>query len=100
MSLISAAFGAMLNIILNFAMIPSMGAQGAGIATAISYFAVFVFRAIHSKSFMPFDLKAGMILLNCSNHFYGFEFEIQYFGSNCNGGIYVRSQCEIHYFST
>jgi O-antigen/teichoic acid export membrane protein len=64
MSLISAAFGAMLNIILNLAMIPSMGAQGAGIATAISYFAVFVFRAIHSKSFMPFDLKAGKILLN------------------------------------
>ncbi len=64
MSFITAAFGAILNIILNFAMIPSMGAQGAGIATAISYFAVFVFRAVHSKSFMPFDLKAWKILLN------------------------------------
>ena len=64
MSLITAAFGAILNIILNFMMIPSMGAQGAGVATAISYFAVFVFRAVHSKSFMPFDLKTGKLFLN------------------------------------
>lgn len=64
MSLITAAFGAILNIILNFLMIPQMGAQGAGIATAISYFAVFVFRAIHSKKFMPFDLKAWKVALN------------------------------------
>ena len=64
MSLITAALGAILNIILNIVMIPSMGAQGAGIATAISYFAVFALRAIHSKSFMPFDLKAGKLALN------------------------------------
>lgn len=64
MSFITAALGAGLNVGLNFLMIPSMGAQGAGIATAISYFAVFVFRAIHSKSFMPFDLKAHKLLLN------------------------------------
>ena len=64
MSFITAALGAGLNIALNFLMIPSMGAQGAGIATAISYFAVFVFRAIHSKSFMPFDLKAYKLVLN------------------------------------
>ena len=64
MSLITAAFGAGLNIVLNLLMIPSMGAQGAGIATAISYFAVFVFRAIHSKKFMPFDLKAWKVALN------------------------------------
>lgn len=64
MSLITAAFGAILNIVLNFMMIPSMGAQGAGIATAISYFSVFVFRAIHSKSFMPFDLKAIKVAIN------------------------------------
>lgn len=64
MSLFTAAFGAILNIILNILMIPTMGAQGAGIATAISYFAVFVFRAIHSKSFMPFDLKAIKLFVN------------------------------------
>ncbi len=64
MSLITAAVGAGLNIVLNFLLIPKMGAQGAGIATALSYFAVFVFRAIHSKTFMPFDLKAWKLALN------------------------------------
>ena len=64
MSLVTAAAGAGLNIALNILLIPEMGAQGAGIATALSYFAVFVLRAIHSKSFMPFDLKSGKLLLN------------------------------------
>ena len=64
MSLLTAALGAILNIVLNLAMIPHLGAQGAGIATAISYFAVFAFRAIHSKSFMPFDLKIHKIAIN------------------------------------
>lgn len=64
MSLVTAAAGAGLNIILNLSLIPEMGAQGAGIATALSYFAVFVLRAIHSKSFMPFDLKSGKLVLN------------------------------------
>lgn len=64
MSLVTAAAGAGLNIILNLILIPKMGAQGAGIATAISYFAVFVLRAIHSKTFMPFDLKAWKLALN------------------------------------
>lgn len=63
-SFITAACGAILNIVLNVLMIPSMGAQGAGIATAISYFAVFVLRAINSKSFMPFDLKTRTLVLN------------------------------------
>ncbi len=64
MSLVTAAAGAGLNIALNILLIPEMGAQGAGIATALSYFVVFVLRAIHSKSFMPFDLKTGKLLLN------------------------------------
>ncbi len=64
MSLVTAAAGATLNVILNLLLIPKMGAQGAGIATAFSYFAVFVLRAIHSKSFMPFDLKAWKLTLN------------------------------------
>ncbi len=64
MSLVTAAVGAGINIVLNLLLIPKMGAQGAGIATAISYFAVFVLRAVHSKSFMPFDLKAYKLSLN------------------------------------
>ena len=64
MSFITAALGALLNIILNLALIPKMGAQGAGIATAASYFAVFAVRAIHSKKFMPFSLGAWRLSLN------------------------------------
>lgn len=64
MSLVTAVVGAGINIVLNLYLIPRMGAQGAGIATAISYFAVFVLRAAHSKSFMPFDLKAYKLALN------------------------------------
>lgn len=64
MSLFTAAAGAGLNIALNILMIPSMGAQGAGIATAMSYFAVFTLRAIHSKKFMPFNLKVWKLMLN------------------------------------
>jgi O-antigen/teichoic acid export membrane protein len=64
MSLFTASAGAGLNIVLNLLMIPSMGAQGAGIATALSYFVVFVLRAIHSKKFMPFNLKAWKLTLN------------------------------------
>lgn len=64
MSLVTAAVGALFNIVLNFLLIPKMGAQGAGIATACSYFIVFLLRAIHSKTFMPFDLKTGKMVLN------------------------------------
>ena len=64
MSLITAAVGAGLNVILNLLLIPKMGAQGAAIATAFSYFAVFALRAIHSKSFMPFNLKTWRLVLN------------------------------------
>lgn len=64
MSLVTAAAGAGINVVLNLLLIPKMGAQGAGIATAISYFAVFALRAIHSKSFMPFNLKAWKLTLN------------------------------------
>ena len=64
MSLVTAAVGAGLNVILNLLLIPKMGAQGAAIATAFSYFAVFTLRAIHSKSFMPFNLKTWRLVLN------------------------------------
>jgi len=64
MSLVTAAFGAILNVVLNFLLIPTMGGQGAGIATAVSYFAVFALRAIHSKTFMPFNLKSWKLVIN------------------------------------
>ena len=64
MSMVSALFGAVLNIILNILLIPDMGAQGAGIATMISYMAVFLIRAVSSKRYMPFKLGVPKLVLN------------------------------------
>ena len=42
--LISGTVGAIINLILNFILIPMMGVSGAAFATCISYFGVFVYR--------------------------------------------------------
>ncbi len=48
-TLITTALGAIMNIILNAVLIPHFLAQGAAIATAISYFTVYLVRAIDIK---------------------------------------------------
>lgn len=55
--LFSAIFGASINIILNFILIPIMGAVGAAIATCISYIMVFVFRFFHTKKYLKYNIK-------------------------------------------
>lgn len=45
----SAIVGAILNVVLNFALIPTLGANGASIATCISYFMIFIYRLIDTK---------------------------------------------------
>lgn len=52
LSMMTAGAGAVVNVALNFILIPSIGAYGAAIATAISFFAVFVIRAINTKKFV------------------------------------------------
>ena len=64
MSMVTALFGAVLNIVLNILLIPSMGAQGAAIATAVSYFSVFVFRIINSKKYVSFDTHTIRLFVN------------------------------------
>ena len=54
-SLITAAAGAVTNIILNFALIPFLGAMGAAIATAACYGLVFVIRIIDTQKYIRFD---------------------------------------------
>jgi O-antigen/teichoic acid export membrane protein len=54
-SLLTAAVGAIVNIVLNFALIPSLGAMGAAIATAICYGIVFFIRVIDTKKYIPFS---------------------------------------------
>ncbi len=48
-TLITTLIGAIMNLILNFLLIPIYGPNGAAIATCISYFAVYVVRAIDIK---------------------------------------------------
>ena len=52
--LFSGTFGAILNIVLNFILIPNCGVYGAAIATCISYIAVFIFRVFHTKKYMHY----------------------------------------------
>ena len=54
--LISGTFGAVLNVVLNFALIPMIGVYGAALATCFSYVAVFVFRAFHTKKYMSYKV--------------------------------------------
>lgn len=64
MSFWTSLVGAVLNIALNMLMIPRLGAMGASIATFISYFAVFVIRAVTMKKFIPFKLYPIRLAVN------------------------------------
>ena len=64
-SCITAMAGAAINIVLNFLLIPSpLGVQGAAIATFVSYFAVFLIRAVNSRKYIPFKLYGGYVAVN------------------------------------
>lgn len=53
-------FGAVLNLVLNFLLIPSpLKVQGAAIATLFSYLVVFLIRMKNARKFIPFQLHGG-----------------------------------------
>ena len=56
--------GAGINIVLNLIWIPIWGAVGASLATAISYFVVFVLRAATMHRYIRFDLQIPKIAIN------------------------------------
>lgn len=64
MSLWTSLVGAVLNIALNLLMIPRMGAMGASVATFISYFVVFIIRAVTMKRYIPFKLYPVRVAIN------------------------------------
>lgn len=53
----STVVGAVVNIVLNIVLVYFMGAMGAAIATAFSYFVVWVIRLKHVKRYMKLKLK-------------------------------------------
>ena len=63
-SFITASVGALSNIVLNFMLIPSMGAMGAAIATAVSYLIAFAIRAIDVRKYICFDMHFAKVAIN------------------------------------
>ncbi|MBO5530136.1 MAG: polysaccharide biosynthesis C-terminal domain-containing protein [Bacilli bacterium] len=54
--LFSALLGALINIILNFILIPIIGVYGAACATSMSYISVFAFRLFDTKKYIKIDI--------------------------------------------
>ena len=63
-SMLTAMVGALVNIILNFVMIPTHGAMGAAVATLISYLAVFAVRSYDTSLELKFPRHYGRLILN------------------------------------
>jgi O-antigen/teichoic acid export membrane protein len=57
MTFLTSMAGALINVVLNLILIPTIEAQGAAIATLVSYFAVFVIRAVNTRRYVPFSLS-------------------------------------------
>ena len=61
---VTTGIGAGLNILLNFILIPSMGVNGAALATCLSYLLIFLARAVHSRRFIKIKWNAPRLTLN------------------------------------
>lgn len=61
--LFSGMFGAIMNIILNFILIPSLKVYGAAIATSVSYIIVCLYRIIDTRKYVKIKLKNEYIIL-------------------------------------
>lgn len=53
----STVYGAITNIFLNIIFTPYLGALGAAIATAVSYFEVWIFRYLHSRKYIRIKIN-------------------------------------------
>ena len=66
LSMLTALTGALINIVLNFILIPNHGAMGAAVATFISYLAVYVVRVVDTKKYIRFNTHTVLLLVNCA----------------------------------
>lgn len=64
MSFLTSMCGAVINVTVCMLLIPRLGAQGAAIAAAISYFIVFIVRAVNTQRYVSFDMHPMTLLLN------------------------------------
>ena len=64
LSMLTAMAGAVINVILNFVLIPDHGALGAAVATMISYAAVYVIRGYDTAKYLKFPLHTIRVSIN------------------------------------
>lgn len=64
LSMMTAMAGAVINVILNFVLIPSHGAMGAAVATFISYLAVFFIRSYDTSFYLKFRQHPFRVAVN------------------------------------
>ncbi len=63
-SMLTALAGAVLNVVLNFLLIPRFDAMGASVATFVSYFAVCILRLVTGRRLIPFKSEWGRLTVN------------------------------------
>ena len=61
---LSTAIGAIVNLVFNAILIPQLGIQGAAIATAVSFFFVWIFRLFYSKKYIKWDIRIKTHLIS------------------------------------
>jgi len=64
MSMLTSMAGALVNVVLNFVLIPERGAMGAAVATVISYVAVFAIRAYDTRFYVKFNMHTLKLIIN------------------------------------
>lgn len=62
MSMVTALAGAVTNVALNLVLIPKMGANGAAIATAVSFVVVFVARVIDTRKYIKIAINPLLLI--------------------------------------
>ncbi len=64
-SFVTSMIGALVNIVFNLILIPTpLGANGAALATFLSYFIVFIIRAVNTRKFIRFPLHTPKLIAN------------------------------------
>ncbi len=64
MSFVTATVGAVVNVGLNFLLIPVFSAMGAAIATFASYFIVMIIRGINTRKYVLFNMGVPKLVFN------------------------------------
>jgi O-antigen/teichoic acid export membrane protein len=64
LTLITILIGALVNIVLNIFLIPVYGINGAALSTFISYFIVFVLRALNTKKYIQINFNPLILFIN------------------------------------